>query len=131
MTKLTEAQANLFRGKNFAHVATIMPDGSPQVSPVWVDYDGTHIIFNTEQHRVKPRNLKRDPRIAISVHDQANPYTYVQVRGRVVDITTEGADAGIDHMAKKYIGQEKYPWNQPGDVRVNVKVAIESVSGQG
>jgi PPOX class probable F420-dependent enzyme len=131
MSKLTEAQINLFRGKNFAHVATVMPDGSPQVSPVWVDYDGTHVVFNTEMHRVKPRNLKLDPRIAVSVHDQANPYNFVQVRGRVVEMTTEDGEAGIDAMAKKYLGQDKYPWAGPGDVRVNVRVAIESVSGQG
>jgi PPOX class probable F420-dependent enzyme len=130
MPALTEKQRKLLtEGKNFAHVATLMKDGSAQVTPVWIDYDGTHVIFNTEQKRLKTRNLKRDPRVALSVADSGNQYEYVEIRGRVVEMTTEGADAHIDAMAKKYLGQDKYPYTQPGDVRVIVKIAVESTTG--
>lgn len=127
---LTEKQRKLLtEGKNFAHVATIMPDGSPQVTPVWVDFDGSHILFNTEEKRVKLRNLRRDPRVTLSVLDMGNPYDFVEFRGRVVEMTTEGADAHIDAMANKYLGQETYPFSRPGDVRVIVKVEVESTTG--
>src|SRR6185437_16288893 len=127
---LTEKQRKLItEGKNFAHVATLMKDGSPQVTPVWIDYDGTYVVFNTEEKRVKPRNLRRDPRVALSVVDSGNQYEYVEIRGRVVEMTKEGADAHIDAMAKKYLGQDKYPYTQPGDVRVIIKIAVESTTG--
>ncbi|MBF6600737.1 MAG: PPOX class F420-dependent oxidoreductase [Dehalococcoidia bacterium] len=127
---LTEKQRKLLtEGKNFAHVATIMPDGSPQVTPVWVDFDGRHILFNTEEKRVKLRNLRRDPRVTLSVLDMGNPYDFVEFRGRVVEMTTEGADAHIDAMAKKYLGQETYPFSRPGDVRVIVKIEVTAATG--
>jgi PPOX class probable F420-dependent enzyme len=129
--KLSDAQRALFDAKNFASVATLNKDGSPQVTPVWVGYDGQHVIFNTEIKRLKTKNMRRDARVSVSVQNLENPYVYIEVRGKVVEITEEDGDAGIDAMAKKYLGMDKYPGNQPGDVRVNVKVEIERVSGQG
>jgi PPOX class probable F420-dependent enzyme len=115
----------------FAHLATVGPDGSPQVTPVWVDFDGTHVRINTARGRVKERNLRRTPRVALSVQDPDNPYRYVQIRGRVVEMTEQGADAHIDALARKYLGQERYPYRQPGEVRVMVKILPERVQGMG
>jgi len=129
--QLTPEQRKLLDDKNFAFVATLGPDGAPQVTPVWVEYDGKYVVFNTEQKRAKVRNLKRDPRVAISVAAHDNPYSYIEIRGRVVEITPQGGAEGIDRLAKKYIGQDKYPWNKPDDVRVLVKVEPEKVSGMG
>jgi PPOX class probable F420-dependent enzyme len=126
---LTDGQIKLLKGKNFAHVATVNKDGSPQLTPVWVDYDGKHVIINSEEKRLKVRNLKRNPEIAVEVLDPQNPYQYMQVRGRVVEITSTGGAEGIDALAKKYLGQDKYPYNQPGDVRVVIRVEPGKVSG--
>jgi PPOX class probable F420-dependent enzyme len=128
--ELSEKAKGLLKGKNFANVATVRKDGSPQVSPIWVDFDGTHIILNSEEKRAKVKNLKRDPRVAVSVFNQANPYEYVQISGRVTEITTEGGAEGIDKMAQKYLGQEKYPGNKPGDVRVVIRIEPEKITGQ-
>lgn len=117
--------------KAFAHLATVGRDGSPQVTPVWVDFDGTHIRFNTARGRVKERNLQRNPRVALAVQDPDNPYRYVQVRGRVAEMTEQGADAHIDALAKKYIGQDRYPWRRPGEVRLTVKILPERVQALG
>jgi PPOX class probable F420-dependent enzyme len=122
---------DLFAKKAFAHVATVNADGTPQVTPVWVDLEGGLIRFNTARGRVKDRNLKRSPRVALSVQDPDNPYRYVQVRGRVTEMTEQGADAHIDALAKKYIGQDRYPYRQPGEVRVIVKIAPERVQAMG
>lgn len=127
--KLSPAQQKVIKDKNFAHLATLNQDGSPQVTPVWVEYDGQHLIINTEEKRKKTRNMRRNPRVSLSVQDMANPYQYVEVRGRVTEMTTEGADDVIDSLAKKYLGQDKYPYNQPGDVRVTVKIEPQRVSG--
>jgi PPOX class probable F420-dependent enzyme len=129
--QLTAEQRKLLDGKNFAFVATLADDGSPQVTPVWIEYDGKHVVFNTEQKRAKVRHMKRDPRISISIADHENPYHYIEIRGKVVEITATGAFEGIDRLAKKYIGQDKYPWNKPDDVRVVVKVQPEKVLGMG
>ncbi len=128
--ELNEAQKQLLAEKCFAHVATVGADGSPQVTPVWVEFDGTHVVFNTEKKRAKVRNLEREPRVSLSVMDPANPYRYVEIRGRVVAITAEGGQESIDRLAQKYIGKE-YPWNQPGDVRMVVRVLPEKVLGLG
>lgn len=117
--------------KAFAHLATVGRDGYPQVTPVWVDFDGKHVRFNTARGRVKERNLQRDPKVALAVQDPDNPYRYLQIRGRVVEITEQGADAHIDALAKKYIGQDRYPWRRPGEVRVMVKILPERVHGMG
>jgi PPOX class probable F420-dependent enzyme len=125
---LTPEQTKRFiESVSFAHIATTNKDGSPQVSPVWIEHDGAHIVVNSEQSRLKVRNVKRDPRVAISIQDPENPYAYIQIKGKVVEITPKGGADGIDRLAKKYMGQDTYPFNQPGDVRVQIKVAPEKV----
>ncbi|HXF50973.1 MAG TPA: PPOX class F420-dependent oxidoreductase [Dehalococcoidia bacterium] len=128
---LSEAARALLEGQNFGHLATLMPDGSPQVSPVWVDHDGAHVLVNTAEGRVKLRNVRRDPRVAISIANQQNPYQMVTIQGRVVEITHEGADEHIDKMAKKYLGQDTYPFRRPGERRVILKIAPERIAGWG
>lgn len=125
---IPDSHLDLFKKKAFAHLATLMPSGQPQVTPVWIDYDGQHIVFNTAEGRQKDKNLQRDGRLALSIIDPDNPYRYLEVRGRVADRTREGADAHIDAMAKKYLGQDKYPYRQPGEVRVIYRVKPEHVT---
>ena len=120
---------DLFEKRAFAHLATIMPDGTPQVTPVWVDYDGEFILVNSARGRQKDRNISRNPAVALSIQDPDDPYRYVQVRGSVVKITTLGADAHIDKLMKKYTGQDHYPWKKPGEVRVIYKIMPEKVAG--
>jgi PPOX class probable F420-dependent enzyme len=115
----------------FAQLATVNPDGSPQVTPVWVDFDGTHVLVNTARGRVKTKNLERNPRVALSVSDPTNPYRYVGIQGRVVEMTEKDSDAHIDKMAKKYLNKDSYPFRQPGEVRVIVKIAPEKVHTNG
>ena len=126
--QMSEGVRRLFEEANFAHLATVMPDGSPQVTPVWVDYDGRHILVNTAEGRQKPRNIRRDPRVAIDVIRQGSEYAFAQVRGRVVEITSEGAEEHIDRLAKKYLGRDKYPFRQAGEERIIFKIAPEHVS---
>jgi PPOX class probable F420-dependent enzyme len=128
---LPEKYRDLFNKKAFASLATLMPDGRPQVTPVWVDYDGSHVIVNTAKGRVKDRNMRRDPKVSLAIIDPDNPYRYLEVRGRVAEITENGADQHIDKMAKKYLGQDKYPYRQPGEVRVMYKIAPEKFSSMG
>ncbi len=123
----SEGVKKLFREPNYGHLATLMPDGSPQVSPVWVDIDGDRILVNSAEGRVKPRNVRRDARVAISIYNQDNPYSSAFIRGRVVEITHEGADEHIDKLAKKYLGQDTYPYRQPGDQRVILVIEPEHV----
>jgi PPOX class probable F420-dependent enzyme len=131
MTEIPKAYLDLFSKPAFAHLVTLMPDGSPQVTPVWVDLDGDTVIVNTAKGRLKDRNMKRDPRVALAVSDPANPYRYVQVRGRVSDITENGGDAHIDKMAKKYLNQDSYPYRQSGEVRVIYRITPEHVQAYG
>jgi PPOX class probable F420-dependent enzyme len=119
---------DLLQKRTFAHLATVMPDGSPQVSPVWVDYDGTHLIVNSARGRQKDRNIRRAAKIAMSIQDPEDPYRYLLVRGRVVKATEEGADIVIDALAKKYLGVDKYPYRRPGEVRVTYKIEPEHVT---
>jgi PPOX class probable F420-dependent enzyme len=122
---------DLFRQPAFAHLATVMPDGTPQVTPVWCDFDGTYLIVNSAKGRVKDRNMIRNPSVALSVMDPKNPYRYLAVRGKVAQITEEGADQHIDRMAKKYLNLEKYPNRRPGEVRVMYKILPEKISTMG
>ena|SRR5438045_2372705 len=131
MTTIPENYRDILEGKSFAHVATIGPKGEPQNNPVWFDWDGQHLKFSQTTKRQKYRNLKREPRVAISVVDPANPYRYIEIRGRVVRVDEDPNFAFIDKMAKKYIGQEKYPWHQPGDERVVVVVEPEHTTQMG
>jgi PPOX class probable F420-dependent enzyme len=114
--------AKLFEEKNFAFLATLMKDGSPQVTPTWVediDKNNNTILVNTAKGRIKHRNISRDPRVAVSVIDFSNPYDMVTVRGKVIDqINGEDADEQIDKLAKKYLGKDKYPRRAPGEERV-------------
>ena len=131
MAAIPEQYRDLFQKKAFAHLATINADGSPQVTPVWVDFDGTHIRFNTAKGRVKDRNLRRNPKVALAIMDPDNPYRYVRVTGRIVEVTEQGADQHIDALARKYLGQDRYPFRQSGEVRVMYKILPEKVGTQG
>lgn len=115
--------------KAFAHLATLMKDGSPQVTPVWLDFTDGMIRVNTARGRVKDRNLKVGARVALSISDPDNPYRYVQIRGKVAKETEQGADAHIDSLAKKYMGVDSYPYRTAGEKRVIYY--IEPSSGQG
>ena len=123
--KIPENFLDLFKKKAFGSLSTLMPDGSPQVTPVWVDFDGQHVIFNSAKGRQKDRNVRRDPRVAMAIIDPDNPYRYMEIRGKVAEITEQGADEHIDKMAKKYLGVDKYPYRQPGEVRVIYKIEPE------
>lgn len=122
---------DLFAKKAFAHLGTVMPDGSPQVTPVWCDFDGTHIRVNSARGRVKDKNMRRSPRVALSLQDPDNPYRYLQIRGQVVEISEQGADDHIDSLAKKYLGKDKYPNRRPGEVRVTYKIRPEKAFTMG
>src|ERR1039458_3254537 len=127
---LTEDQVALLREKVLAHVATVMPDGSPHVTPVWVDTDGEAVLFNTAKGRLKYRNLSRDPRVAIPLYPKNNDYRAVVMRGRA-EFIEEGADAHIDRLAKKYLGADSYPGRQPGEGRGPVRVGPETIHRRG
>ena len=122
---------DLFSKVAFAQLATLMPDGSPQVTPVWCDFDGTNVRVNSAKGRVKDKNMQRDKKVALSVQDPENPYRFLAMRGEVVEITEEGADAHIDALAKKYLGKDKYPFRGPGEVRVIYKIRPVNVHTMG
>ena len=128
---IPESFKDLFTKVAFAHLATCMADGSPQVTPVWVDYDGSHVRVNSAKGRLKDKNMRRDKRVALSIQDPENAYRYIAVRGEVVEITEQGADAHIDALAKKYLGKDRYPFRGPGEVRVIYKIRPEKVSTSG
>ena len=128
---LSPAVLELLRGRSTCYVATTMPDGSPQLTQTWVDTDGEHVVINTVQGFQKYRNMQRDPRVAIAVDREDNRFVYVQLRGRVVEMTTEGAADHIESLSQKYMGQP-YAWHGGRDtVRVIVKIAVDSASGPG
>jgi PPOX class probable F420-dependent enzyme len=115
----------------FAHLATIMPDGTPQVTPVWFDYTNGKIRVNSAKGRVKVRNMQEGAHVAMSIPDPENPYRYIQIRGRVGHVTEDGADAHIDSLAKKYLGKDKYPFSQPGEVRITFEIEPDKVQVMG
>jgi len=127
--ELTDDVKKLLEGKNLAHFVTLMKDGSPQVTPVWVDHDGTHVLINTAEGRQKPRNLARDNRVAISIAETENLYNYAQIRGRVVEITQEGAWDHINKLARKYQGADAAYRGPQTETRIIIKVLPEHVSG--
>ncbi len=131
MATIPASHADLLTKPAFANLATLNPDGSPQVTPVWVDFDGSHVIVNTARGRVKAKNLAREPRVALSIADPANPYRYLGIQGRVVEMTEKGGDAHIDKMAKKYLGKESYPGRKAGEVRIVVKIEPDKVHTNG
>jgi PPOX class probable F420-dependent enzyme len=131
MAKLSEKQADLFRGKNWGTVVTLRSDGSPHATPVWIDTDGENVLFNTAIGRAKERHIRRDPRVAVTVlpaEDQQSGYVAVTGTAEIIE---EGAFDHIDKLAKKYIDQDKYPYLQPGEQRVIVKVTPDKVDSQG
>ncbi len=123
--------ADLLEKKAFANFVTLMNDGSPQVTPVWCDFDGTHVLVNSAEGRQKDRNIRNDSRVALSIQDPENPYRYLEVRGEVEEITKEGAADHIDKMARKYLGQDRYPYAQPGEIRVLYKIRPLHTSSMG
>ena len=128
---IPEKYRDLFNKRAFASLATLMPDGRPQVTPVWCDVEGDYVVFNSAKGRQKDRNVRRDPRVAMAIVDPDNPYRYLEVRGRISEITQDGADQLIDKLAKKYLDQDKYPFAQPGEQRVIYKIDPEKVSPHG
>ena len=130
-TSLPQNFLDLFNKKAFGVLTTLMPDGSPQTQPVWIDYQNGNIWVNSAEGRQKDKNVRRDPRVAVAVIDPDNPYRYLEVRGRVQEITSEGADSHIDKMAKKYLGQDKYPYRQPGEKRILYKIKPEKFHTMG
>ena len=128
---IPEKYADLLEKPAFGNLGTLMKDGSPQVTPVWVDYDGHYVRVNSARGRVKDNNMRRDPRVSISLQDPANPYRYLEIRGKVVEITENGADDHINKLAKKYLGKDVYPFRQPGEVRVLYKIEPQKISSMG
>jgi PPOX class probable F420-dependent enzyme len=128
---IPEKYIDLFDKKAFANLATLNPDGTPQVTPVWVDYDGSHVLVNSARGRRKDKNMESNRAVALSIQVPDNPYRYLEVRGRVDEITEQGADQHIDKMAKKYMGVDKYPGRQSGEVRVLYKIKPEHTSHMG
>ena len=120
----------MINAKNFAFVATISKDGSPQLTPTWVDTDGKRIIINTAMGRAKQRNTARDARVAVVVPDSQNMYSYLYVKGRVIEQRQEGASEHIDKLAKKYMGKDTYPWKDPKETRVMLIIEPEKVISQ-
>lgn len=132
MATIPDSHLDLLGAKKaFANIATVMKDGSPQVTPVWFDYTGGKIRVNTARGRVKSRTMREGAPVALAIMDPENPYRYLQIRGRVSKSTENGADAHIDSLAKKYLGQDKYPFRQPGEVRVLYEIEPSSAQGMG
>lgn len=119
----------LHEKKPLAILATVMPDGSPQATPVWFDVADGKVRVNTARGRVKDKNMSTNAKVALSIVDPENPYRHLQIRGTIVQATEEGADAHIDSLAKKYLGQDKYPFRQPNEVRVMYVIEPSSISG--
>jgi PPOX class probable F420-dependent enzyme len=128
---LDNRDRELLEAPNFAHVATLRRDGTPQVVPVWVDVDGDRVLLNSAEGRSWPKNLERDPRVTLTVKNMESPYEYVTIRGRMAEKTTEGADEHIDKLAKKYLGTDEYPYRQPDEVRVKIAVEPDVVQRRG
>lgn len=131
MATIPDEARHLFEGRDFAHVATVNPNGSTQVSPVWIALDGDLVVFNTNEGLVKTKNLRNNPDVAISMISHANPYESLLIQGKVVEMTGEGAEEGIDALAKRYLGVDSFPFRRPGDVRVIVKIRPEKVHHRG
>ncbi|MDG6988041.1 MAG: PPOX class F420-dependent oxidoreductase [Nitrososphaerota archaeon] len=127
MVKLTDQAKALLDGRNFGCVATVMPDGSPQVAPVWVERDEDQVLISATESRQRTRNIRRDPRVALAVFDMQNPYRKVMIRGKVVEITKDGAEAQIDRLSMKYQGK-KYAYHQADDPRVVIRIRPERVT---
>jgi PPOX class probable F420-dependent enzyme len=118
----------LFEDKNFVFLSSLMKDGSPHVTPTWVDIENGNILINTAIGRIKQKNISRDPRVALAIADQNNPYDMVTIRGKVIEqISGDPAEEHIDKLAKKYIGKDKYPGRSPGEKRILLKIKPERI----
>jgi PPOX class probable F420-dependent enzyme len=130
MTDIPAEYQDLMHKKAFATVATVMPDGSPQATPVWFDYTDGKVRVNTAKGRTKSRTMKPGAKVAVAIMDPDNPYRYVQVRGTVARATQDGADAHIDALSQRYLGKP-YPYRQPGETRITIEITPESVDTMG
>ena len=128
---LSEKARALIARPLLASLATLNPDGSPQITPLWIDLDGDDVLFNTAQGRKKARNLERDARVAVTVIDPDDQYNVVAFQGTVTEVATDGADAHIDALAKKYLGVDTYPMRREGEVRLRVTVRTDRIAMQG
>jgi hypothetical protein len=128
---IPENHQDLLKTKALVHVATIGPKGEPQNNPVWFEWDGTHLMISQTRTRQKYRNLQRNPQIALSMVDPENPYRYLEIRGTVDRIEEDPNKDFINHLAKKYLGMDEYPWNQPGDERVIIYIKPEHTTHMG
>ena len=131
MTAIPSGFKDILDKKGFASLATINADGTPQVTPVWFDWDGTHIRVNTAKGRIKDKNMRSRPTVALAIMDPENPYRYLQIKGRIASVTETGADAHIDALAKKYLGKDRYPYRKPDEVRVTFAIAPERIQAVG
>jgi PPOX class probable F420-dependent enzyme len=131
MATIPDKYADLFQKPAFGNLATILPSGQPQVTPVWVDFDGRYVLVNSALGRKKDENIRKNPKVSLAIMDPENPYRYMEIRGHVAEITQDGADQHIDKMAKKYLGKDKYPFRQAGEVRVLYKIEPDHVSSMG
>jgi PPOX class probable F420-dependent enzyme len=122
---------DLFNKRAFGVLTTLMPDGTPQTQPVWVDFENGKVVVNSALGRQKDKNMRRDPRVAVMLMDPDNPYRYLEVRGTVAEITQQGAEQHIDKMAKKYLDKDKYPFAQPGEQRVLYKIEPQKIHASG
>jgi PPOX class probable F420-dependent enzyme len=129
--EITPGLERLLREAAYGQLATLMPDGAPQLTQVWLDTDGTHILVNTVASHQKVRNVRRDPRVAVNAHDPGRTYRIANVRGRVVEMTTAGADEHIDALARKYLGTDRYPFRRPGQQRLILKIRPERIHSMG
>jgi PPOX class probable F420-dependent enzyme len=127
MSTIPDNFSDLFQKKAFAQLATLMKDGSPQVTPVWCEFDGTHVVINSAKGRTKDLNMRRNPVVALSIQDPDNPYRHLSLQGKVVEITEKGADANIDKLSKKYLGKDVYPNRRPAEVRVIYRILPEKI----
>lgn len=129
MSGLSDKAREILGSKTFAHIAVVDEDGRPHVTPVWVDLDGDRVVVNTAEGRVKDRLLQVGAPVAVSATGVENPYEYVQVRGKVSERRSAGADAVIDGLAEKYLGADKYPFRRPGEVRVTIFLDVDETTG--
>jgi PPOX class probable F420-dependent enzyme len=127
---LPQSVKKILEDKAYGHVITYGPSGKPQVTMVWVDVDGDDVVFNTAEGRLKPKNLKRDPRVIVSVQDRNDPQSYMVFHGNAT-VSEAGADAHIDKLAKRFLGADKYPFRQPGEKRLMVRVKPDRIGGYG
>jgi PPOX class probable F420-dependent enzyme len=129
MVTIPDKGRDLFEKPVVCALATLMPDGQPQVTPVWCDYDGQYVRINTARGRQKDRNMTKRAKVTVLLIDPTDPYHWVEVRGHIADVTEDGAEAHIDQLSRKYTGHD-YANRQPGQVRVMYKIAPEKVNGQ-